>query len=171
MTTSNPDSIVLRRNGSNGDSSVLVETTLGRLMFNEAFPPDFPFHDDPVRKRDLTELASKLVELYPRAIVAESLDKLKELGFEYATRSALTISISDVRTPQIKASLLEQFEDEAEKVETQFDRGIITDEERRQKEIEVWTEATFRGPRRGAGGDARDEVQPDRHDGGLGCSW
>ena len=92
-----PDSIVLRRNGSNGDSSVLVQTTLGRLMFNEAFPPDFPFHDAPVRKRDLTELASKLVELYPRAIVAESLDKLKELGFEYATRSALTISISDVQ--------------------------------------------------------------------------
>ena len=150
-----PDSIVLRRNGSNGDSSVLVHTTLGRLMFNEAFPADFPFHDQPVRKRDLTELASKLVELYPRAIVAESLDKLKELGFEYATRSALTIAISDVRTPKIKAALLEKFEDEAEKVEMQFDRGIITDEERRQKEIEVWTEATFR---------VRDAVQEEMHE-------
>ena len=123
---------------------MLVETTLGRLLFNEAFPADFPFHDKPVKKRDLTELASKLVELYPRAIVAESLDKLKDLGFEYATRSGLTISISDVRTPKIKAALLEKFEDEAEKVESQYDRGIITDDERRQKEIEVWTEATVR---------------------------
>ena len=82
-----PDSIVLRRNGSNGDSSVLVRPRSGACMFNEAFPADFPFHDTPVRKRDLTELASKLVELYPRAVVAESLDKLKDLGFEYATRS------------------------------------------------------------------------------------
>jgi DNA-directed RNA polymerase subunit beta' len=148
----NPDAIVLRRNGTNGDGQVLVETTLGRLMFNEAFPPDFPFHDAPVKKRDLTELASKLVELYPRAVVAQSLDKLKDLGFEYATRSALTISISDVKTPVVKAALLEQFEGEADKVEKQFDRGIITDEERRQKEIEVWTEATFR---------VRDAVQAD----------
>jgi DNA-directed RNA polymerase subunit beta' len=149
-----PDAIVLRRNGSNGDSSVLVETTLGRLMFNEAFPSDFPFHNDAVRKRDLTELASKLVELYPRALVADSLDKLKDLGFEYATRSALTISISDVKTPAAKRQLLDQFEAEADKVEQQFDRGIITDEERRQKEIEVWTEATFK---------VRDAVQQEMH--------
>ena len=57
------------------------------LLFNEAFPADFPFHDAPVKKRDLTELASLLVERYPRAVVAESLDKLKDLGFEFATRS------------------------------------------------------------------------------------
>ena len=146
-----PDSIVLRRSRSNGDGTasgsdgqVLVETTLGRLLFNEAFPPDFPFHDAPVKKRDLTELASKLVENHPRAVVAESLDKLKDLGFEYATRSGLTISIADVKTPASKAALLERFESEAEKVEGQYDRGVITDDERRQKEIEVWSEATAR---------------------------
>jgi DNA-directed RNA polymerase subunit beta' len=139
-----PDSIVLRRSGSNGDSSALVETTLGRLLFNEAFPPDFAFQDRIVRKRDLTEIASVLVEQYPRAVVAESLDKLKDLGFEFATRSGLTISIADVRTPAAKAGLLEHFEAEADKVEGQYDRGVITDDERRQKEIEVWSEATAR---------------------------
>ncbi len=139
-----PDAIVLRRSGDNGDSSVLVESTLGRFLFNEAFPPDFPFHDAAVKKRDLTELASKLVELYPRAVVAESLDKLKDLGFEFATRSGLTISIADVKTPAAKAGLLEKFEAEADKVEAQYDRGVITDDERRQKEIEVWSEATAR---------------------------
>jgi DNA-directed RNA polymerase subunit beta' len=76
--------------------------------------------------------------------VAESLDKLKDLGFEFATRSGLTISISDVRTPASKAALLEKFEAEADKVEGQYDRGVITDDERRQKEIEVWSEATAR---------------------------
>src|SRR3954452_1171281 len=139
-----PDAIVVRRSGTNGDSSVLVETTLGRLLFNEAFPVDFPFHDAPVKKRDLTELASMLVERYPRAVVAESLDKLKDIGFEFATRSGLTISIADVKTPASKAELLEHFEAEADKVEGQYERGVITDDERRQKEIEVWSEATAR---------------------------
>ena len=139
-----PDAIVLRRSGENGTSTVLVETSLGRLLFNEAFPPDFTFQDRPVKKRDLTEIASVLVEQYPRAVVADSLDKLKDLGFDYATRSGLTISIADVKTPASKAALLEKFEAEADKVEGQYDRGVITDDERRQKEIEVWSEATAR---------------------------
>src|SRR5262249_42685717 len=96
------------------------------------------------RKRDVTELISELVERYPRAVVAESLDKLKDLGFEYSTQAGLTISIADVRTPREKVPLLERFESEAEKGERQFDRGVITDDERRQKEIEIWTEATDR---------------------------
>ena len=137
-------SIVLKRFGSNGDGSVFVETTLGRLLFNEAFPSDFPFHNSPVKKRDLSAIASELVERYPREEVANSLDKLKDLGFEYATRSALTISISDVKTPERKAELLQKFEEEADRIESQFDRGIITDDERRQKEIEIWTDATFK---------------------------
>jgi DNA-directed RNA polymerase subunit beta' len=140
----NPDAIVLSRTGDNGDGRVLVETTLGRLLLNEAFPPDFPYQDAAVRKRDLSEVIGDLVEQYPRSTVAESLDALKDLGFDYATQAGLTIAISDVKTPRMKASLLEQFEGSAEKVEQQYDKGIITDDERRQKEIEIWTEATDR---------------------------
>ena len=81
------------------------------------------------------------------AVVAESLDKLKDLGFEFATRSGLTISIADVQDARrARPRSSSSFEDEAEKVESQFERGIITDDERRQKEIEIWTEATARGP-------------------------
>ena len=135
-------SIVLREYGTNGSTQVLVETTLGRLLLNEAFPPAFPFVDRVMKKRDITETAGEFVELYAKALVAESLDRIKDLGYEYATRSGLTISIDDVRTPAAKAGLLEQFEGEAAKVEAQFERGIITDDERRQREIEIWTEAT-----------------------------
>ena len=142
------DRIVLRRTGTNGDGKVLVETTLGRLLFNEAFPPDFAFQGGlsitGLKKRELTLIVGDLVESYSRAEVAQSLDNLKDLGFEFSTRSGLTISISDVRTPKAKAGLLEGFEAEAEKVEQQYDRGIITDDERRQKEIEIWTDATDR---------------------------
>ncbi len=135
-------SIVLRRSGSNGDSTVLVETTLGRLLFNEAFPADFPFQGRNVRKRDITDIAGLLVDKYTKSEVAASLDRLKELGFEYSTRAGLTISIADVRTPLAKAGILDKHEREADKVEQQYDRGIITDDERRQKEVEIWTDAT-----------------------------
>ncbi len=138
----NPGAIVIRRTGTNGDGRVLVETTLGRLMLNEAFPPDFPFKDQVVKKRDITEIVSGLVELYNRADVATSLDRLKDLGFEFATRAGLTVSIADVKTPVAKRGILDGFEAEADKVEQQYDRGIITDDERTQKEIEIWTEAT-----------------------------
>jgi len=137
-----PQSIVLREYGNNGSSRVLVESSIGRFLLNTAFPDDFPFVDRPMRKRDITEVVSELVVLYDKAVVADSLDKMKALGYEWSTRAGLTISISDVTTPPAKAGLLEQFEGEAAKVESQYDRGIITDDERRQQEIEIWTDAT-----------------------------
>jgi DNA-directed RNA polymerase subunit beta' len=139
-----PNSLVIKRlETHNGDvPRVVVETTLGRLLLNEAFPADFPFQDTVVKKRDMTTIVDDLVRFYPKAIVAQSLDNLKDLGFHFSTRSGLTISIDDVRTPPDKASILDGFEREAEKVETQFRKGVITDDERRQKEIEIWTEAT-----------------------------
>jgi DNA-directed RNA polymerase subunit beta' len=85
---------------------------------------------------------SELVVAYDKAIVGDSLDRLKGLGYEWSTRAGLTISIADVTTPPAKAGLLEQFEGEAAKVESQYERGIITDDERRQQEIEIWTDAT-----------------------------
>ena len=139
------NSLVVKRYAANGDGRgdrVLVETSLGRLLLNEAFPTDFPFVDRVLKKRDLTEEIGKLVVDYSRAEVAMSLDRLKDLGFEFATRAGLTISISDIRTPVAKKALLDRFEADAERVEQQYDRGIITDDERRQKEIEIWTEAT-----------------------------
>ncbi len=137
-----PNSIVLREYASNGSSEVLVETSLGRLLLNSAFPDDFPFVNRVMRKRDITEVVGELVVGYDKAVVANSLDRMKMLGYEWSTRSGLTISIADVTTPPAKAGLLEKFEGEAAKVESQYERGIITDDERRQQEIEIWTDAT-----------------------------
>ena len=144
QSEANPDSILVKRlDTHNGDiPTVVVETTLGRLLLNEAFPGDFPFQNMIVKKRDMTTIVDDLVRFYPKAIVAQSLDNLKDLGFHFSTRSGLTISIDDVRTPPDKAQILDGFEKEAEKVEQQFRKGVITDDERRQKEIEIWTEAT-----------------------------
>ena len=74
--------------------------------------------------------------------VAATLDALKETGFHWATRSGVTISIEDVVTPPGKAEILERYEGDAEKIEKQYARGVITDDERRQELIEIWTKAT-----------------------------
>ena len=122
-----------------------------------------------MKKRDITEVVGELVVLYDKAVVADSLDKLKALGYEWSTRAGLTISISDVTTPPAKAGLLEKFEGEAAKVESQYDRGIITDDERRQQEIEIWTDATNQVTKAMQDLLQSTHVQPDRHDGRLGC--
>jgi DNA-directed RNA polymerase subunit beta' len=120
-----------------------IETSLGRMLFNEALPDGFPYVNDIVGRRNtpLATIVEQLTSRYPSVAVAESLDKIKELGFRYASQSGLTISIDDVRTPPEKREILDRYEQEAAKAEAQFRRGIITDDERRQKEIEIWTAA------------------------------
>ena len=120
----------------------LLKTTLGRAVFNEALPSDYPFVNAQVDKRMLGAVVNQLAERYAKVDVAATLDKLKELGFYWATRSGVTISISDVVTPPRKAELLAVAEGFADKVQKQYERGLITDSERRQELIEIWTRAT-----------------------------
>jgi DNA-directed RNA polymerase subunit beta' len=129
--------------GARGDGEfVHVETTPGRLFINEAMPESFRFINAPVKKREITTLVEELAYNYPKAEVAAALDNLKALGFRYASQSGLSISIEDVETPASKGEILDRYEGEATKVENQFRRGIITDDERRQKEVEIWTNAS-----------------------------
>ncbi len=120
----------------------LLETTLGRAIFNEALPEDYPFVNVQVDKKVLGATVNKLAERYAKVDVADTLDRLKSLGFHWATRSGVTISISDVVTPPSKAVLLGAAEEKAAKVQQQYERGLITDSERRQELIEIWTRAT-----------------------------
>jgi len=124
-----------------GDSFVL-QSTLGRAIFNEALPADFPFVDHQVDKKVLGALVNQLADRYPKVEVARTLDALKSLGFHWATRSGVTISIEDVVTPPQKGELLAAAEERAAKVQSQYERGLITDSERRQELIEIWTRAT-----------------------------
>ncbi len=118
-----------------------LQTTLGRCLFNEAMPVDYRFIDYEVKKPQLGEIVNDLADRYPKVQVAASLDALKEAGFHWATRAGLTIAIDDVVTPAAKQGILERHEAQAEKVQKQFDRGVITEEERRQELIEIWTRA------------------------------
>jgi DNA-directed RNA polymerase subunit beta' len=119
-----------------------LETTLGRCMFNETLPADFPFVNYEVGKKQLSGIVNELAEKYPKVEVAAALDKLKDAGFHWATRSGVTIAIDDVVAPPNKADILASYERRADKVQREYDRGLITDDERRQELIEIWTHAT-----------------------------
>ncbi|NCY15400.1 MAG: DNA-directed RNA polymerase subunit beta' [Actinobacteria bacterium] len=134
----NPEHITGEENGR----PVYRRTTAGRIFFNTALPEGFGFQNTRVDKKVMGRIVDELAHNYDKAVVAGSLDAIKDLCYRYATRSGLTISIEDVKTPAAKAEILERHEKEADKVETQFRRGIITDGERRQKEVEIWTTAT-----------------------------
>ncbi len=134
-----------------GASRRLV-TTPGRVLFNEALPSRsnaegeleaFGFVNVLIGKnaKPIGEIVSEVSQSYGRQLVAESLDAIKNLGFKYATKSGLTISIDDVVTTSEKTAILEKYEEQAAKVELNYRRGVIVDDERRQQEIEIWTNA------------------------------
>jgi DNA-directed RNA polymerase subunit beta' len=123
-------------------SPLVVETTLGRVMFNEALPVDYRFVNYEVRKPQLSAIVNDLAERYPKVQVAATLDALKEAGFRWATRAGVTVAIDDVVTPPRKQEILNGYEAQADKIEKQYQRGVITAEERRGELIEVWTKAT-----------------------------
>ena len=121
---------------------VTVETTLGRTIFNDTLPADYRFVNYEVTKKELGQIVNDLAERYPKVAVANALDNLKAAGFHWATRSGITIAIDDVVTPPKKAEILDKYEKDADKIEKQYRRGVITVDERRQELVEVWTKAT-----------------------------
>jgi DNA-directed RNA polymerase subunit beta' len=124
------------------DRTPVIRSTIGRIVFNTAFPDDFEYRNEPVLKPDVARLIDEVVHRYDRAQTEIVLDNLKNLGFHYATRAGVTLGVEDVTTPPEKQKILDEHEKRAQKVEQQYRRGIITDDERRQELIEIWTQAT-----------------------------
>ncbi|CAN5705873.1 DNA-directed RNA polymerase subunit beta' [soil metagenome] len=120
----------------------LKETTAGRAILNECFPSDFPFQNQLIKKRELSALVDRCARTYNKKELAEILDALKSTGFRYATKSGVTIGLEDVTTPPDKPKILAEHEKRADKIESQYRKGVITGEERRQELIKIWTDAT-----------------------------
>jgi len=132
----------VQKDGDGNGRGPLVDTTVGRIIFNEAFPAEFPYVNHHVKRAEVGELVDRCVHQYERPVVAGILDNLKSLGFHYSTRAGVTIGVDDVTTPKAKQKILDDYEKRAQKVEGLHHKGIITDDERRQELIEIWTEAT-----------------------------
>ncbi|MFI3252824.1 MAG: DNA-directed RNA polymerase subunit beta' [Eubacteriales bacterium] len=133
----------------------LVSTTVGRLIYNEAIPQDLGFVDrtnpetmfDPevnfvVGKKQLEKIIDKCINKHGFTVSASVLDALKDLGYKYSTRGALTVSISDMTVPEKKYELVKATEQEIVKIENQFRRGFITNEERYRLSVEAWEKTT-----------------------------
>jgi len=121
---------------------LILKTTLGRAIFNGTLPVSYPYVNRNVDKKVLGDIVNTLAERYEKVEVAAALDALKAAGFYWATRSGVTIAIGDVATPANKQEILDRYEALAAKVQDQYDTGLITNPERRQELIEIWTRAT-----------------------------
>ena len=119
----------------------LADTTLGRVFFNELLPEDYPFVNDLLPKKKQAAIVNDLAERYPMVTVAQTLDKLKDAGFYWATRSGVTVSISDVVVPPVKGEILDNYEQRADQVEKRYRRGALSYQERNAELVKVWTEA------------------------------
>lgn len=120
----------------------LLETTLGRALFNEALPEDYPYFNAQAGKGQISSIVNDLAERYPKTEVAATLDRIKDAGFRWATRSGVTVALSDIITPPSKGEIVSKYEKQAAKVQSQFEKGLTTDLERRQELIQIWTKAT-----------------------------
>lgn len=124
------------------DGSVLFATSYGRIMFNETLPTDYPFINDLVPKGRLSKIVDDIATRYSTAQVAATLDALKDLGFAKAPWSGVTMAFSDIVVPEKRAEIVADYDQQATKVNLKYETGQLTDDERRQELINLWTECT-----------------------------
>ena len=120
----------------------LIETSLGQVIFNQTLPADYPWVAEVADKGQLSAIVNDLAERYPKVVTAATLDNLKDAGFYWATRSGVTVAISDIAAPIDKPAIMEGYENQAAKVESQYGKGLIAEDERRQELIDIWNKAT-----------------------------
>jgi len=119
-----------------------VETSAGRLVFNNILPNDMPFYNDVAGRPQLTEIVARTYWLLGQDVTVAFLDRLKFTGFEYATRSGTTVSIDDLVVPKEKDELIEAAEKKVTKIQKRYERGLITNGERYNQVIDLWTGVT-----------------------------
>lgn len=121
-----------------GDGATLFETTPGRIIFNESLPAGFPFVNEQINAKKMERLVADIIKHYPAKEAPDMLDKIKELGFEFATKSGITWGMEDLLVPREKQQLLSAAEKEIEVIDSHFAKGFLSKEERSAKVIEIW---------------------------------
>ena len=116
----------------------LIETTVGRLLFNQLLPDEVGFKNQAMDKRSLRQVVSEVYEKCTPDITADMVDKVKDLGFEYSTKSGITISADDLTIPEEKDRIIDETRKKVDETKVQYDQGLITDHERYTKVIQLW---------------------------------
>ncbi len=123
-------------------SGTRVTTSVGRITFNRSLPSDYPYINHEIDKKGISRIVEDCSNRYSTTEMETILDELKRLGFHYATRAGVTVSVYDATVPESKGKILEAADGEVDKIEGQYDRGLITKEERHRQIVDVWTRAT-----------------------------
>ena len=144
---------VTKKNAAGEEISGIVESTLGRFLFNEILPQDLgyvdrskeenfllPEVDFHVGKKQLKQILEKVINTHGASKTAEVLDLIKATGYKYSTRAAMTVSISDMTVPEKKPQMLAEAQATVDKISQNFRRGLITEEERYRAVVETWNE-------------------------------
>ncbi|HHY41599.1 MAG TPA: DNA-directed RNA polymerase subunit beta' [Thermoanaerobacterales bacterium] len=134
-----------------------IKTTVGRLIFNEGIPQDLGYVDRTkeenlfdlelntlVDKGKLGDIVDRCYRLHGTTVTAEVLDKIKKTGFEYATRAGITIGVTDIEIPKEKEKILSEAEEQVDQIELLYRRGLISEEERYERTLDIWSSATER---------------------------
>ena len=130
-----------------------IETSVGRIIFNQGIPQDLGFIDRkedpfqyeidfPVMKKSMGTIIERVIRIHGLTESAEVIDYIKELGFKYSTLAGITFSMDDVQVPEAKKDLLKEADERVENIRKQYARGLITDEERYNAVINVWEDTT-----------------------------
>ncbi len=120
----------------------LLQTTVGRLIFNQVIPDELGFYNHIVGKKELGKIVAKCFQVLGNARTAEMLDGIKKQGFDYSTKAGITISVADIMVPEKKTSILKAAEEKVEQTQNQYRRGLITEDERYKLVIEIWNQST-----------------------------
>jgi DNA-directed RNA polymerase subunit beta' len=119
----------------------LIDTTVGRIFFNEILPEGFGFRNDTMTKKALQRLMAEVFVRYGGDVTAEVIDKVKDLGFEHSTQSGVSVSLDDYLVPEGKNEIIDAGEKQAASISNQYAQGLITEAERYQRTVDTWKQA------------------------------
>ncbi len=122
----------------------IFTTTVGRVLFNRVLPAELRYENRVMDKGKLKELVARTFLLVGRERTAEIVDRVKDVGFHYATLSGITVGIDDIKIPAAKQDILEETEALIEEIDAEYNDGLMTDQEKYEKTVEEWTKATAR---------------------------
>ena len=165
ITLQSPIKVRITRTFGEETGSRLIDTTLGRMIFNDALPQDLGFVkreclddmfkleiDELVGKKQLSRIVDQCFHTQGEHKTAQVLDRIKALGFKYSTVGAITVSVADIKVPEVKKTMLDEADESVRKVNNLFRRGLLSEDERYNRVINIWNECTH---------NLRDQILPN----------
>jgi len=165
ITLQSPIKVRITRTFGEETGSRLIDTTLGRMIFNDALPQDLGFVkreclddmfkleiDELVGKKQLSRIVDQCFHTQGEHKTAQVLDRIKALGFKYSTVGAITVSVADIKVPEVKKTMLDEADEAVRKINSLYRRGLLSEDERYNRVINIWNECTH---------NLRDQILPN----------